>query len=590
MKTRQTLSSQDLRRRAEEVFRAGESIIPGISTPGETEKILYELRVHQIQLEMQNEELRRAQEELDASQARYFDLYDLAPVGYLTLSEKRLIREVNLAAATMFNVTRSSLVREPIARILPKEEQYIFYQHLKQCIEAGEPQEWEMLLVRGDGDLFWAHLLVTLAKDGEFRITLNDITERKLVEQKLLESNHLLNEAKIAAEAASYAKGQFLSIMSHELHTPMNGVLGMAQLLEMTDLTNKQREYLGALKLSGKNLTQLINDILELSRIVDGTLMLELTEFDLRSSIAQVVDIQRPQADGKSLDLTVTVSHDIPDLLVGDPLRLRQILLNLLHNAVKFTETGRVAVTARVKEHHNTTMILQVTVQDTGIGIAPDKLKVIFEPFAQENGSSTRMYGGAGLGLTLCKRLVELMGGTIHVESTEGCGSLFQLLIPFVVSKQANPVKEHVIQPVQAVSLWSLRILVGEDDPINAEFIMLLLAKLGHTATCRENGSDLLAEIKSSAFDLVLMDIQMPVMSGEEALQAIRRLDNGADIPVIALTAFAMKEEQERFMGEGFDGYVSKPFEIDKLVAEIERVILTARRRHHDKDTTGIAS
>ncbi|HIJ86433.1 MAG TPA: response regulator [Desulfuromonadales bacterium] len=576
MTTNPPLSPPELRQRAEELFRASETMLPALTSPEETIQLFHELRVHQIQLEMQNEELRRAHEELDVSQARYFNLYDLAPVGYLTMSKKKMIQEVNLAAATMLGVVRSLLVKEPISRILPMEEQHTFYQHLNQCIEAGEPSEWEMRLVRGDGELFWAHLQVTPAQNGECWITLNDITARKLVEQQLLESNHQLNKAKIAAEAANYAKNQFLAIMSHELRTPMNGILGMTQLMAMTELSEEQREYLGALKRSGENLTLLISDILELSRIVDGTLMLEMTEFALRSSIAQVVDIQRPQAVGKCLDMSVTVSPDVPDTLVGDPLRLRQILLNLLRNAVKFTVSGSVSVTVTVKEQQSTTILLSLTVQDSGIGISPDKLDLIFEPFTQGEGVDTRTYGGAGLGLPLCRRLVELMGGSIHVESSEGYGSLFQLLIPFEVATPANSQAVPVFhQPQRA-----LRVLVAEDDPVNAQFMMVLLEKLGHTATCVKNGRDVLAEVQSAAFDLVLMDIQMPVMNGEEALKAIRHFAHGADIPVIALTAYAMKVEQERFMRDGFDGYIAKPVEIDILVAEIERVILAARRRH----------
>ncbi|HIJ86438.1 MAG TPA: DUF3365 domain-containing protein [Desulfuromonadales bacterium] len=252
-------------------------------------------------------------------------------------------------------------------------------------------------------------------------------------------SQVLLKEAKIAAEAASRAKSQFLAIMNHELRTPMNGVLGMAQLLAMTDLTQEQRDYVVILTKSGKNLTLLISDILELSRLVDGTLRLEQTTFSLRASIDQVAAAHRHQADEKGLDFRVMVSPDVPDVLVGDPLRLRQILQNLVGNAVKFTESGCVSVSASVTERQSRTMILELAVQDTGIGIAPDKREVIFDPFIQVDASDTRTFGGAGLGLALCKRLTELMGGTIHVESTEGCGTLFQVLIPFTVTDQVNP-------------------------------------------------------------------------------------------------------------------------------------------------------
>ena len=412
-----------------------------------------------------------------------------------------------------------------------------------------------------------------LATEEVLRVQINEFETSQI----------LLQEATTAAESANYAKSQFLDIMSHELRTPINGVSGMAQLLEMTELSKEQREYVKTLKLSSNNLTILISDILELSKLVDGKLMLEQIKFGLRSCIAQVVDTQRPHAVAKDLDFICTVSPDVPDALVGDPLRLRQILLNLLGNAVKFTEAGSLSVTARVKERQSTTMILELAVQDTGIGIAPDKLKIIFAPFIQVDGSRTRKFGGAGLGLTLCKRLVELMGGGIRVESTIGQGSLFRLLIPFAVSNQVNPETVRMIQSTKPSSLESLRVLVAEDNPINAQFMMLLLTKLGHTATCVVNGMDALAELKSASFDLILMDIQMPVMNGIEALQAIRQLDQCADIPVIALTAFAMTEEQESFMSEGFNGYIPKPVEIDILVEEIERVILTARRHQYDK-------
>ena len=278
----------------------------------------------------------------------------------------------------------------------------------------------------------------TLLSYNERLISQNDqllATEEMLRVQigEYVVSQELLKEAKTAAEAASYAKSQFLKIMSHELRTPMNGVLGMAQLLGMTDLTEEQREYLAILTKTGKSLTLLLSDILELARIVDGTLKLEQTKFGLRASIDQVVATHRPQAEEKGLDFRVTVSPEVPDVLVGDPLRLRQILQNLLSNAVKFTSSGYVSLSARVTELQSGSMILELAVQDTGIGISSEKLDDIFNSFAQENNTDTRPYGGAGLGLTLSKRLVELMGGSIHVESSLGYGSKFRLVIPFTV-------------------------------------------------------------------------------------------------------------------------------------------------------------
>jgi PAS domain S-box-containing protein len=569
------LSPLDLRRRAEELFSESEAIIPESTSPEETKRILYELRVHQIQLEMQNEELRRTHEELDASQARYFDLYDLAPIGYLTLSDKKMIREVNLAAANMFNVARSKLLKEPISLILPKENQNIFYLNLKQCFETSAPQDWEMKMLRAGGSTFWAHLLATPALNGEYWIVVNDITERKLAEQKLLESNHLLNEAKVQSESANRAKSQFLANMSHEIRTPMNGVLGMTQLLEMTDLSEEQREYIKALKQSGTNLLSLINNILDLTKIESEKIKLEMAEFSLVKCINDIGMVQKIAAHAKGLVMALELDGDLPKVLVGDHMLVTQILLNLVGNAIKFTANGSITVSAELLERQDASVLVQITVRDTGIGISPEAIEKIFMPFVQEDGSTTRRYGGSGLGLTISSRLALLLGGTISVESTPGIGSSFSVTLPFSVVRDCVTIQEsHQIEKA-GWSGPSLRVLLVEDDEVNALFGRSLLNKLGHDCIVVENGRECLTALEHGTFDIVLMDIQMPSMNGVEALREIRRKEQGTHLhqPLIALTAYAMHNDKDLFLAEGFDGYVSKPLEISELLCEMKRVL-----------------
>jgi CheY-like chemotaxis protein len=395
-----------------------------------------------------------------------------------------------------------------------------------------------------------------------------DISELKQLAENL-------TIAKDAAESANIAKSQFLANMSHEIRTPMNGVLGMCQLLEMTELTVEQREYVESLKHSGNNLLSLISDILDLSKIEAGKIILELAEFSLHQSINDIVLMQKSVAFKKRLALEQNLAKDIPPLLVGDQLRIKQILLNLLGNAVKFTSQGSVAISTQLLEQHDNFALIQIAVRDSGIGILSESLDTIFNPFTQEDGSISRKFGGTGLGLTISLRLAEIMGGTISVESTPGTGSCFTLTLPFTVGREIITIQTATPQTAIAWAGPPLRILFVEDDQVNIKFGSILLNKMGHDVIVAENGRECLAALEQGTFDLVMMDIHMPIMNGEEALRKIRSKEQGTTKyqPVIALTAYSMRGDMERFLGEGFDGYVSKPLITRELVSEMKRVM-----------------
>ncbi len=391
--------------------------------------------------------------------------------------------------------------------------------------------------------------------------------------QQIQETQRQLVATSQAAEKANLAKSEFLANMSHEIRTPMNAVIGMASLLEDSDLTATQLDYLGAIRVSADLLLQLLNDILDISKIEAGKLVLDKVDFPLEETLKNAFKTQRYQANEKGLDLRFHMVDALPAALVGDPMRLCQIVLNLLSNAIKFTTEGEVVIEVSASAIGNGQFELHVAVRDTGIGIAADKLEIIFEVFAQADTSTTRLYGGTGLGLAISSRLVNLMGGRIWVDSREGEGSTFHFTAVFGIGHIRATAQPIISPPLLANK--ALRALLVEDNTFNQQVAGGQLKQRGCEYSIAANGRKALDFIEAGEiFDFVLMDVQMPEMDGLEATRRIRarEAEHGGHIPIIGLTAHAMRSDEEKCLQAGMDFYLSKPYkteDLDKIIAQL---------------------
>ncbi|MEM1182462.1 MAG: ATP-binding protein [Acidobacteriota bacterium] len=415
------------------------------------------------------------------------------------------------------------------------------------------------------------------ARDNELRRLNESLQER--VEERTRD----LEKAKEDAEAASKTKSLFLANMSHEIRTPMNGIIGVVDLLFKTRLDGRQQDYLTTISSSASSLLRVIDDILDFSRIEAGKLALEDLDFNLAKLLDEVVELLGPRAAHKSIDLTVGVSDNAPPRLRADASRIRQVLINLVSNAIKFTSEGGVVINAEIDLRKGGSWLC-VQVRDSGVGISDRQLETLFDAFTQADSSTTRRFGGTGLGLAISKRLVELMGGGISAQSRLGAGSTFRFEVPVSTSLEPWTGESSIIELPDDFTASLLRepsdnqqvsILVAEDNPVNRTVALGQLDELGYTAKAVKNGQEVLRALDRESFDIVLMDCQMPELDGYETSQRLRRLESVSTssrrVTVIAVTAHAMKGDRERCLEAGMDDYLAKPFRVSELAAVLER-------------------
>ncbi len=456
-------------------------------------------------------------------------------------------------------------------------------QTLRRAVERGEPYALELQLTSAKGAVKWIRTQgEPVYREGRVvRIegAIQDISEvqqaraalqahQERLEQTVRERTAELEAARQEAERLTRIKSEFLANMSHEIRTPLNGVLGLTQI-GLREHTGPARQVFEQINASGRLLLGIINDILDFSKIEAGKLHIEVHPIDLRALIERTVAMVRDRADGKGLAIHVALADDLPPTCLGDELRLEQILLNLLSNAVKFTASGEVRVSAGLRDAH-----LVLTIADTGIGMRPAQVERLFQPFEQADGSTTRQYGGTGLGLTITKRLVEMLDGDIQVHSAPGQGTRFEVRLPYLRDEASQVTQAPLPAPasVRTRRLAGLRILAAEDNPVNQMVLSELLAFEGAHVTMSDSGVAVVAELHASgraAFDVVLMDIQMPLMDGYEATRLIKAF--APTLPVIGQTAHAMAEEHHKCMAAGMVDLVVKPIELEALVRTLLR-------------------
>ena len=524
-------------------------------------------------------ERKRNLEALRASEAKMRAVIETAVDGLIIIDGEGRIQIFNPACERLFGYSPSEVVGQNVRMLMPPPYRQEHDSYIGNYQRTGERKiigiGREVVGQRKDGSTFPMELSVGEAQTPDGRVyvgIIRDISERRTAMEAVTSAKQ--------AEAANRAKSEFLATMSHELRTPMNGILGMAGLLLDTPLTAEQRDYAEAVQKSGETLLTLLNNILDLSKIEAGRFELYDRPFDPNEVLDGIAAIWESQANRKGLEFFVTNDLRGVSALIGDPDRLRQILVNLVSNAVKFTSSGFVALRVKREASMGEKVVLRFEVKDSGIGIAEDVQSRLFRKFEQADAATARTYGGSGLGLAICRQLTEMMGGHIGLVSAPGRGSTFWVTLPFdVVESESyggpnNQDRKRPENQGSAAINSSLNILVAEDHPYNQKLMVARLGTAGHRVTLANDGVEAVEKARQQVFDLILMDVRMPEMDGIQATAEIRKLPPPhGNVPIIAVTAHAMRGDRERYIEAGMDDYVSKPVDFAALFQVVQKVL-----------------
>ena len=508
---------------------------------------------------------KQAEQMLRISEEKYRNITANMRLGLLEVDNDEIITFANQSFCEMSGYTLPELMGAKASLLFAKDEQAAILRQKNELRKQGHSDAYEISLNNKNGEQKW--WLISGAPHyndkgeliGSIGIHL-DITKQKKLEYDLM-------EAKLQAERSAQAKELFLANMSHEIRTPMNAIMGMSHQLNKTTLNSRQSLFLDAIHNSAEHLLVIINDILDISKIEAGKLNLEHIGFSITTIVKSAVQVMQHKAEEKGLMLSISIDDNINKVLIGDPYRFKQVLLNMISNSIKFTEKGGVQVNCTLHGSTDSSQLLRVTITDTGIGMDENYLGQLFTNFSQEDNSVARKYGGTGLGMSICKKLIELMNGTIDVTSKKNQGTSITFTLPFIIGNECDlPEKEEI--NFDSSILKGSRILLVEDNEMNRLVATTVLEHYEVDFAEAVNGETAVAMLKKEQFDLILMDVQMPVMNGIEATKIIRK-EISTTIPIIALTANAIKGESDKCIAAGMNGYISKPFEEATLVRTI---------------------